>query len=68
MIQQKDVFKQSLKWLDTANTILAGALSGGFKEFSGDFYFNPSDNASSASAALVQWQKVVNSYKLQGTD
>lgn len=62
---QKDIFKQSLKWLDTANTILAGALSGGFKEFSGDFYFNPSDNASSARAALVQWQKVVNSYKLR---
>lgn len=62
---QKDIFKQSIKWLDTANTILASALSAGFKEFSGDFYFNPSDNASSARAALVQWQKVVNSYKLR---
>jgi hypothetical protein len=62
---QKDIFKQSLKWLDTANTILSGALTGGFKEFSGDFYFNPSDNASSARAALVKWQKVVNSYKLR---
>ena len=62
---QKDVFKQSLKWLDTANTILSGLLTSGFKEFSGDFYFNPSDNSSSARAALVKWQKVVNSYKLR---
>lgn len=62
---QKEVFKQSLKWLDTANTILAGLLTNGFKEFSGDFYFNPSDNSSSARDALVKWQKVVNSYKLR---
>jgi hypothetical protein len=62
---QKDIFKQTLKWLDTANTILSGALTNGFAEFSGDFYFNPSDNSSSARAALVQWQKVVNSYKLR---
>jgi hypothetical protein len=62
---QKEIFKQSLLWLDTANTILNSALTTGFKEFSGDFYFNPSDNSSSARAALVQWQKVVNSYKLR---
>lgn len=62
---QKDIFIQSLKWLDTANTILNSALTGGFAEFSGDFYFNPSDNSSSARAALVKWQKVVNSYKLR---
>jgi len=62
---QKDIFIQSLKWLDTANTILTANLSGGFREFSGDFYFNPSDNSSSARASLVQWQKVVNSYKLR---
>ena len=62
---QKDIFLQSLKWLDTANTLLNSALTNGFAEFSGDFYFNPSDNSSSARAALVQWQKVVNSYKLR---
>ncbi len=62
---QKDIFIQSLKWLDTANTILNSALTSGFAEFSGDFYFNPSDNSSSARAALVKWQKVVNSYKLR---
>ncbi|MFT3936820.1 MAG: SusD/RagB family nutrient-binding outer membrane lipoprotein [Chitinophagaceae bacterium] len=62
---QKEIFAQSLKWLDSSNTILTGLLSTGFLEFSGDFYFNPSDNASSARAALVQWQKVVNSYKLR---
>ncbi|MEO6869497.1 MAG: SusD/RagB family nutrient-binding outer membrane lipoprotein [Ginsengibacter sp.] len=62
---QKQIFKQSLQWLDSANTILSGALAHGFAEFSGDFYYNPSDNSSSARAALVNWQKVVNSYKLR---
>ena len=36
---QKDIFKQSLLWLDSANTMLAGFLSQGFLEFSGDFYY-----------------------------
>jgi len=62
---QKEIFKQSLVWLDSSNIILTGLLANGFLEFSGDFYFNPSDNASSARAALVQWQKVVNSYRLR---
>jgi hypothetical protein len=63
---QKEVFKQSLLWLDSANTILTTLLGpAGFLEFSGDFYYNPSDNASSARAALVQWQRAVNSYKLR---
>lgn len=62
---QKDIFKQSLLWLDTANTILTKLLSDGFLEFSGDFYYNPSDNSTSARDALVKWQKVVNSYKLR---
>lgn len=62
---QKDVFKQSLVWLDSANILLTGILANGFLEFSGDFYYNPSDNASSARAALVQWQKAVNSYRLR---
>ncbi|MEP6747988.1 MAG: SusD/RagB family nutrient-binding outer membrane lipoprotein [Bacteroidota bacterium] len=62
---QKEIFAQSLKWLDSSNTMLTGLLTSGFLEFSGDFYFNPSDNSSNARAALVQWQKVVNSYKLR---
>jgi hypothetical protein len=62
---QKDIFKQSLAWLDSANIILTSMLSSGFLEFSGDFYFNPSDNSTSARDALVKWQKVVNSYKLR---
>ncbi len=62
---QKDIFKKSLVWLDSANIILSGLLTNGFLEFSGDFYYNPSDNASSARAALVKWQKAVNSYRLR---
>lgn len=62
---QKEVFRQSLVWLDSSNIILAGLLANGFLEFSGDFYYNPSDNASSARAALVNWQKAVNSYRLR---
>jgi len=62
---QKDIFKQSLLWLDSANTILADNIANGFLEFSGDFYFNPSDNSTSAIDALIKWQKVVNSFKLR---
>ncbi len=62
---QKEIFKQSLAWLDSSNIILTGLLANGFLEFSGDFYYNPSDNASSARAALVKWQKAVNSYRLR---
>ena len=62
---QKEIFAQSLKWLDSSNTLFTGLLANGFLEFSGDFYFNPGDNASNARAALVQWQKVVNSFRLR---
>lgn len=66
---QKEIFKQSLLWLDTANTMLNDFLSNGFLEFSGDFYYqnrlvNPV-NGNNGRDALVQWQKVVNSYKLR---
>ncbi|HRH61519.1 MAG TPA: SusD/RagB family nutrient-binding outer membrane lipoprotein, partial [Chitinophagaceae bacterium] len=59
----------SLIWLDSANTLLAGFLSNGFLEFSGDFYYkerlsNPL-NGSKGTDALAAWQKVVNSYKLR---
>ena len=39
---QKEIFKQSLNWLDSANTMLSGFLSSGFLEFSGDFYYKES--------------------------
>ncbi len=63
---QKEVFKQSLLWLDSANTLLSGFLSKGFLEFSGDFYYKERlDNPLDARNALAEWQKVVNSYKLR---
>lgn len=66
---QKEIFKQSLLWLDSANTMLSNFLSNGFLEFSGDFYYqqrlNNPLNGSNGRDALVQWQKVVNSYKLR---
>ncbi len=66
---QKEVFRQSLVWLDSANTLLAGFLSNGFLEFSGDFYYkerlNSPLNGSNGRDALVEWQKVVNTYKLR---
>jgi len=66
---QKDIFKQSLLWLDSANTLLAGQIQNGFLEFSGDFYYqerlsNPL-SGSNGRDALIEWQKVVNSYKLR---
>ena len=66
---QKEIFKQSLLWLDSANTLLGGFITKGFLEFSGDFYYKerisaPVDGANGRDA-LIQWQKVVNSYKLR---
>jgi len=66
---QKDIFKQSLLWLDSANTLLNGFLNNGFLEFSGDFYYkerlSSPLNGSNGRDALIEWQKVVNSYKLR---
>lgn len=63
---QKDIFKQSLVWLDSANTLLSGQIKNGFLEFSGDFYYNERINSPlSPRDALIEWQKVVNSYKLR---
>lgn len=63
---QKDIFKQSLLWLDSANTLLAGQIQNGFLEFSGDFYYKERINSPlSARDALIEWQKVINSYKLR---
>jgi hypothetical protein len=57
---QKDIFKQSLLWLDTANTMLAGFIKDGFLEYSGDIYY-----AEKGRENLIKWQKVVNSFKLR---
>ncbi len=66
---QKEIFKQSLLWLDSANTLLSGFLANGFLEFSGDFYYqerlNNPVSGSNGRDALAEWQKVVNSYKLR---
>ncbi len=66
---QKQIFKQSLAWLDTANTMLASFIQNGFLEFSGDFYYKERINnpvaGSNGREALIKWQKVVNSYKLR---
>ncbi len=63
---QKDIFKQSLLWLDSANTMLSGFLAKGFLEFSGDFYYAERiTQPLGPRAALAEWQKVVNSYKLR---
>jgi hypothetical protein len=66
---QKEVFKQSLLWLDSANTLLSKLLTNGFLEFSGDFYYKESlsgkYSGNNGRDALVQWQKVVNSYRLR---
>ena len=66
---QKDIFKQSLSWLDSANIMLTGFLSNGFLEFSGDKYYQERLTApysgSNGRDALIEWQKVVNSYRLR---
>lgn len=59
---QKDILNQSLLWLDSANTMLNDFLTNGFLEFSGDYYHTTNNNGRDA---LVQWQKIVNSYKLR---
>jgi hypothetical protein len=66
---QKEIFRQSLLWLDSANNMLADQIQNGFLEFSGDFYYkerlsNPL-SGSNGRDALIEWQKVVNSYKLR---
>ncbi len=63
---QKTIFKQSLLWLDSANTMLSGFVANGFLEFSGDFYYEERIAMPlSARDALAEWQKVVNSFKLR---
>jgi Starch-binding associating with outer membrane len=53
---QKDVFKQSLQWLDSANNDLGTLVAAGTNTLGGDIYFG---------GDLSQWQKVVNSFRLR---
>ena len=66
---QKEIFKKSLEWLDSSNLILGNLLSSGFLEFSGDFYYKEAlsgkYSGNNGRDALVEWQKVVNSYSLR---
>ncbi|GAC1416998.1 MAG: SusD/RagB family nutrient-binding outer membrane lipoprotein [Flavisolibacter sp.] len=63
---QKQIFVQSLKWLDSANSSLSSFIQNGFLEFSGDFYYKERLNSPlSARDALIEWQKVVNTFKLR---
>lgn len=63
---QHDIFKQTLLWLDSANTLMSGFIANGFLEFSGDFFYKERlSNALTARDALIEWQKVINSYKLR---
>ncbi|QEC67124.1 SusD/RagB family nutrient-binding outer membrane lipoprotein [Panacibacter ginsenosidivorans] len=52
---QKDVFKQSFAWLDSANTELASLIEAG-ESISGDIYFGND---------LSKWQKTVNTFRLR---
>jgi len=53
---QKVIFQQALLWLDTANQQLHHLITSGIRSVDGDFYFNGN---------LLQWQKVVNAFKLR---
>lgn len=56
---QKAVYARSLAMLDSANTLLGGTLTGA-SQYSGDIYYQQN-----GPAAVAQWRKVVNSYKLR---
>ncbi len=72
---QKEIFMQSLKWLDTANTLMAGFIQNKYLQsqgptyFSGDFYYferlSLPTTGGNGTDALIQWQKTINSYKLR---
>jgi hypothetical protein len=53
---QKEVFAQSLKWLDEANADLTTLIAAGDNTLSGDIYFKND---------MRKWQKVVNAYQLR---
>lgn len=53
---QKEVYLQSLKWLDEANDDMGKLIASGDVFFQGDIYLGNN---------LRQWQKVVNTFKLR---
>ncbi len=53
---QKDVYKQSLIWLEEANADLTALINTGDISLSGDFYYNND---------LSKWRKAVNAFKLR---
>jgi len=53
---QKSIFLQSLKWLDTANTQLSQLITSNNNTLAGDIFYNNS---------LSKWQKAVNSFQLR---
>lgn len=53
---QKDIFKQSLTWLEEANNELTTLIAAGNKELKGDIYLKND---------LAAWQKVVNTFRLR---
>lgn len=61
---QKQIFIQANKWLDSANTELAGIIQNGVFEFSGDSYYADL-LGNSSTPALIKWQKVINTFRLR---
>ncbi|MDO3642141.1 MAG: SusD/RagB family nutrient-binding outer membrane lipoprotein [Mucilaginibacter sp.] len=53
---QKDVMKQALAWLESANTDLGALIAGGTTSIQGDIFFN---------GDLAKWQKVVNAFHIR---
>jgi hypothetical protein len=61
---QKSIFIQANKWLDSANTEMAGIIQKGIFEFSGDSYF-ADQLGNSSTPALIEWQKAINTFRLR---
>jgi hypothetical protein len=53
---QKDVMKQSLTWLEEANTDIAAVIAKGGSTLTGDIYLN---------GDLTKWQKVINTFHIR---
>jgi hypothetical protein len=53
---QKEIFKQTLVWLDEANTDLAALIAANDNNLTGDIFYNNS---------LRNWQKAVNAFQLR---
>lgn len=53
---QKVVMNQSLAWLESANADLSTLIAAGGNSLSGDIFFG---------GDLIQWQKVVNAYRIR---